>query len=97
MAQPKNDKIVAGLLALFLGGIGIHKFYLGRTGQGVLYLVFCWTGIPMVAGLIEALIYLTMSHEEFDEKYNLPNEDLRKEIADLRERVLKAESKGPET
>jgi TM2 domain-containing membrane protein YozV len=41
------------LLALFLGCFGVHHFYLGRVGLGILYLCFCWTGIPAILGLIE--------------------------------------------
>jgi len=65
-----KDKTTAGLLALFLGGIGIHKFYLGRGGQGILYLIFCWTFIPAVIAFIEAIILLTMSDADFNLKYN---------------------------
>ncbi|MBX9704718.1 MAG: NINE protein, partial [Gammaproteobacteria bacterium] len=35
----QRNRIVAALLAIFLGGFGIHKFYLGKTGQGILYLL----------------------------------------------------------
>jgi len=52
------NKIVYILLALFLGGLGAHKFYSGRTGMGILYLVFCWTLIPAIVALIEAIIAL---------------------------------------
>lgn len=44
------------LLALFLGGIGAHKFYAGKTGMGFLYLIFCWTLIPAFLAFIEAII-----------------------------------------
>lgn len=60
-----KDKTTAGLLALFLGGIGIHKFYLGKGGQGVLYLIFCWTLIPAFIAFIEAIIYFTASPEKW--------------------------------
>ena len=60
-----KSKTTAGLLALFLGGLGVHKFYLGRMGQGVLYLLFCWTFIPAIVGFIEGIVLLTMSDEAF--------------------------------
>ena len=50
------NKLVYVLLALFLGGLGAHKFYSGKTFMGILYLVFSWTFIPSVLGLIEAII-----------------------------------------
>jgi TM2 domain len=56
-----RSKSFAALLALFLGGLGIHKFYMCKTGWGVIYLVFFWTFIPMILGFIEALNFLTMS------------------------------------
>jgi len=65
-----KEKSTAGILALFLGGIGAHKFYLGRGGQGLLYLVFCWTFIPGLIALIESISYFTMSRGDFDRKYN---------------------------
>ena len=64
-----KNKISAGILALFLGGIGVHKFYLGKTGQGILYLLFCWTLITQIIALVEGIIYLTMSDEDFAAKY----------------------------
>jgi len=65
-----KNKVVAGVLAILLGGLGIHKFYLGKLGQGILYLVFAWTGIPSIIGLIEGILYLVKSDEEFNYKYN---------------------------
>jgi hypothetical protein len=49
----RRDEIVGILLALFLGSFGIHHFYLRRTGLGVLYCVFFWSGIPAILGFIE--------------------------------------------
>lgn len=66
-----KNRITAALLAILLGGLGIHKFYLGKSGQGVLYLLFCWTGIPAVVGLVEGILYLTQSDEEFRQKQEL--------------------------
>jgi TM2 domain-containing membrane protein YozV len=73
MARPSyggKSKIAAGVIALLLGGLGIHKFYLGRPGAGILYLIFFWTFIPAIVAFIEGIIYLTMSEEKFDAKYN---------------------------
>jgi len=64
-----RSRIAAALFALLLGGLGIHKFYLGRIWQGVLYLLFCWTFIPALIGFIEGILYLTMSDDNFARKY----------------------------
>ena len=52
--RARKDEVIGVLLAVFLGGLGIHHFYLRRDGLGLLYLVFSWTGIPMVIAWIEA-------------------------------------------
>ena len=52
----KKNNTTAVLLALFLGGLGIHKFYLGETGMGILYLLFCWSGIPSIVAFFEAFV-----------------------------------------
>lgn len=64
-----KDRVTAGILALLLGGIGAHKFYLGETGMGVLYLCFSWTLIPALVGFIEGILYLTKSDAEFERTY----------------------------
>lgn len=65
-----KDKVAAGVLGILLGGLGIHKFYLGQPGMGILYILFCWTSIPSIIGLIEGILYLTSSNEDFNRKYN---------------------------
>ncbi|SFC96248.1 TM2 domain-containing protein [Bacillus sp. OV322] len=65
-----KNKVAAGVLGILLGNFGVHKFYLGKIGMGILYLVFCWTGIPGIIGLIEGIIYLCKSDEEFNAQYN---------------------------
>jgi len=65
-----KDKTTAALLAFFLGGIGVHRFYLGQTGIGFLCLIFCWTFIPAFVAFIDFIIFLGMSKESFDYKYN---------------------------
>jgi TM2 domain-containing membrane protein YozV/cold shock CspA family protein len=71
-ARSGNDKTktAAALWAFFLGGLGAHKFYLGQAGLGFLYLCFFWTFIPAFVAFVEFVIYLTMSDEAFDDKYN---------------------------
>src|SRR5580698_430231 len=49
----RRDEVVGILLALFLGTFGAHHFYLRRTGLGILYLCFFWSGVPAILGLIE--------------------------------------------
>lgn len=63
-----KSKTTAGLLALFFGGIGVHKFYLGNYVQGALCLIFWWTFIPLIISLIEACIYFSMSEDKFQNK-----------------------------
>ena len=65
----ERNRLVAAGLAFFLGGLGFHKFYLGNLGMGVLYLLFCWTFIPMIAGFFESISYLLMTDEQFGKKY----------------------------
>ena len=58
------NKVAYCILAFFLGGIGAHKFYAGKIGMGILYLLFCWTFVPAVISLIEFLIGLTKRADE---------------------------------
>ena len=69
IAPNGKSKLAAALFALFLGGIGIHKFYLGRIGWGIVYLLFCWTVIPAIIGFIEGILLLIMSQSDFNRKY----------------------------
>ena len=68
-----RHKIIAALLAIFLGGLGIHKFYLGHWGWGIAYILFAWTFIPALAGFIECILLLLMSEEKFGRKYSANN------------------------
>ncbi len=78
----KKDKVVAGLLAIFLGGLGIHKFYLGFTVPGIIFLLINTVGFAItwvmlfipnilvgIFVLIEGIIYLTKTDEEFYQTY----------------------------
>lgn len=63
-----KDKNVAGILALFFGWLGIHRFYLGQIGLGILYMFFFW--VSWIIALIDAIAFFAMDKVEFDEKYN---------------------------
>lgn len=65
-----KSKLTATILAFFLGGIGMHKFYLGQSGQGILYILFCWTLIPSLLALFQFFGLLFMSEHSFNQKYN---------------------------
>ncbi len=65
-----KDRTTAMLLSLFLGGIGIHKFYLGRKNAGIIYLVFFWTYIPAIVAIFEFFGFYFMSDREFNNKFN---------------------------
>lgn len=64
-----KNKVIAGLLGIFLGAIGAHKFYLGKWGQGLVYLLLCWTYVPAFLGFWEGIGYLCTSDEKFWSKY----------------------------
>lgn len=53
------NQLAYGLFALFLGGFGVHKFYAGKVGMGVVYLLFCWTFIPAIVALVEGILAFT--------------------------------------
>lgn len=73
----EKGRLAAGLLAIFLGGLGVHKFYLGYTGAGVAMLLISIFGAVILigpilmglCGLIEGIIYLTKSDEDFQRTY----------------------------
>ncbi|MBE6098891.1 MAG: zinc-ribbon domain and TM2 domain-containing protein [Anaerovibrio sp.] len=58
------NKIAYGILAILLGGLGVHKFFAGKIGWGIAYLLLCWTGIPAILALVEGIIGLTTASDE---------------------------------
>ena len=66
-----EKKVVAGILGILLGGLGIHKFYLGYTKEGIIQLVIgvVTCGLGGIIGLIEGIMYLSKSDEEFVATY----------------------------
>lgn len=71
VATPPKSRSVAIVLALLLGGLGIHRFYLGHLGLGVIYLVLCWTLIPSIIAFIEGIVWLFTSEKSFQEQYSI--------------------------
>ncbi len=65
-----KNKTTAGIFALVFGGLGVHRFYLGQTGRGILYLLFIWTFIPTIIAMIDGIVFLTQDEDTFDRKYN---------------------------
>lgn len=68
-----KNRIITILLAFFLGDFGGQFFYLRQYWLGVLCLLFFWTWIPGIWGVVHAIIFLSMSDEEFNLKYNHHN------------------------
>ena len=74
LQQPKqeNKKVLAGIMGILFGSLGIHKFILGYTQEGIIQIVlnvFC--GLGGLIGLIEGIIYLTKSDEDFYQTYQV--------------------------
>lgn len=66
-----EKKILAGILGILLGGLGVHKFILGYTKEGIIQIVITVVtcGFGYIIGLIEGIIYLTKSDEDFVNTY----------------------------
>lgn len=66
-----EKKMVAGILGILLGWLGIHKFYLGYQKEGIIQLIVgvCTCGAAGIIGIIEGIIYLTKSDQEFVDTY----------------------------
>ena len=66
-----EKKLIAGLLGILLGGLGVHKFYLGYTKEGIIQIVvtFVTCGLGYILGLVEGIIYLTKTDQDFVNTY----------------------------
>ncbi|HJZ93542.1 MAG TPA: TM2 domain-containing protein [Gemmataceae bacterium] len=71
MAQSEvaQKKMVAGILAILLGWAGAHRFYLGDTTGGIIRILLNLVCVAGIIGIIEGIIYLTKSDEEFQKVY----------------------------
>ena len=68
------NKIAYGLIALFIGGLGIHRFYAGKWVSGIMYILFCWTGIPSLLAFVEGIVALCRADDGYG---NIPVYDDR--------------------
>ena len=70
-AMGGEKKLIAGICGILLGGFGVHKFILGYTTEGIIQIVitFVTCGMGSIIGIIEGIIYLTKSDEEFVRTY----------------------------
>ena len=68
----RRQRILMSVLAIVLGTFGAHRFYQGRIGLGILYVLFCGTGIPTIVSLCEGIRYATMPLARFYEKVYRP-------------------------
>ncbi len=73
--RPQRSKMAMLLLSLFFGSLGIQNFYIGRYVRGIFCVLFCWTGIPTIAGIIEALIISMEDSSSFEFRYQVKNVD----------------------
>ena len=66
-----SKRVIAGVFGIILGELGIHKFILGYTKEGLIQILitFCTCGIAGLIGKIEGIVYLTKSDEEFVDTY----------------------------
>ncbi len=71
--KPESKRILAGVLAIILGGWGVHRFILGDVTGGIIRIVISIVtcGIGGLIGLIEGIIYLTKSDEQFIQEYQV--------------------------
>jgi TM2 domain-containing membrane protein YozV len=68
LKKSAKSKTTAGILAILIGGLGIHRFYLGQW-WGIFYLLFIWTFIPILISIIEGIVFLCTSDENWNQKY----------------------------
>ena len=76
-SESENKRIIAGILGIVLGALGIHKFLLGYQKEGIIMLVVSLisfgylAGLMALIGLVEGIIYLTKSDEDFYQTYQV--------------------------
>ncbi len=93
----QKSRGIAIILAIFLGGVGAHRFYLGQMTAGVLMLLFFWTLIPAIIAIIDIVRYLVMGEAKFQRRYSSQisndNQGTSSSISDL-EKLAALKEKG---
>ena len=64
-----KNRGVAIVLALFLGGLGVHRFYIGQVFWGFVFLIFSWTFIPVIFALLDVIRWSFISQDKFQTRY----------------------------
>lgn len=91
------NRTTAAIVALLVGGLGIHRFMTKQVGLGIVYLLFCWTFIPSIVAFIDFIIWITMSDEAFDAKYNTdikPSANKQADSADALNKLFDLKERG---
>ena len=68
-----EKKVTAGILGILLGGLGVHRFYLGDTTGGIIRILLSCVGVGAVIGIVEGIIYLTKTDQQFVDEYIVGN------------------------
>lgn len=91
------NRTTAAIVALLVGGFGIHRFMTKQVGLGIAYLLFFWTFIPAIIAFIDFIIWITMSDEAFNAKYNAdvkPSAVKQADSADALNKLFDLKEKG---
>lgn len=86
-----RTRYAAILLSFFLGALGLQKFYLGEPRKGTVSILFCWTAIPLIIGLIDFVRFAVMNDVVFNDRYNSGKIPTQKETISAQQPIL---SKG---
>jgi TM2 domain-containing membrane protein YozV len=69
--RPESKRVLCGVLAIVVGWTGVHKFILGHTVPGLITLASSCVGIGWIIGLVEGIIYLTKTDDDFVQTYQI--------------------------
>jgi hypothetical protein len=90
-----KQRAVAILLCFFLGGFGVHKFYLGKNIQGIIYLIFSWTFIPSIIAFFDFFGLCFMSDRDFNIRFNYADPNLLHQSASYPVKLPTTSTKDP--